>query len=179
MIIQVIGMGIVGSTVANNIIVGFFNVNELYICDIDKNILLGQFRDLSDAKRLLGRDLKIIPIMKPIKNADLHIICVGERFYINSMNELMPENYNLVLDIAKRINGKMLIVTNPADTITRLLKLQNYDVHIAGDLLDKVRENMGYDGKEIRLLKGFTNFGISAEILLLLREMTLKTPIAG
>ena len=171
-------MGVVGSTVANNIIVGFFDVNELYICDIDQNILKGQFRDLSDAKRLLGRDLKIMPVTKPIKDADINIICVGERFYVENMNELMPMNYDLVRKIVAGLRGKILVVTNPADTITRLLTLKGYDVQIAGDLLDNARENMGYTGKEIRLLKGFTNFGISAEILLLLRGLTLKAPIS-
>lgn len=174
--IQIIGMGIVGSTVANNIIVGFYNIDELYICDIDQNNLKGQFRDLSDAKRLLGRNLKIIPVVKPEKDADIHIVCVGERFYVNDMKELLHGNYELVYKIVRELEGEILIVTNPADTITNMLKSDGFDVREAGALLDKARENMGYTGKCIRLLKGFTNFGISAEILLLLRKLTLKNP---
>jgi malate/lactate dehydrogenase len=168
-------MGIVGSTIANNILVGFFDVGELYICDIDKGNLLGQYRDLSDAKKILRRDLKIYPVANPVK-ADIHIICVGDRFYINSMSELMPENYKLVSKLINGLDGKIIIVTNPSETITSKLKGQGFDVSVGGDLLDRVRESRGYTGKEIRLLKGYTNFGISAEILLTLRKMTLKLP---
>ncbi len=172
--IQIIGVGIVGSTIANNLIINGFDISELILCDINENKLLGEFRDLSDAKRILGRDMKIIPTIKPYKNADFHVICIGDRFYLNSMNELMPKNYNAVETIVKQLKGEILIVTNPAITITRLLKYKNYNVRCMGDVLDKVRENMGYDGKDIRLLKGYTNWGISAEILQHIKECDLK-----
>jgi len=173
--IQVIGLGVVGSSVANNLIIQGFDISELYLCDIDKNKLLGEFRDLSDAKRILGRDMKIIPTHKPERDADFHVICVGERFYLENMNELMPGNYDLVKVILKRIKrGKILIVTNPADIITRLIKLRDYDAECMGYILDDVRIGMGYNGKDIRLLKGFTNWGISAEVLKFIKEDDLR-----
>lgn len=173
--IQVIGLGVVGSSVANNLIMQGFDISELYLCDIDKNKLLGEFRDLSDAKRILGRDMKIIPTNKPEKKADFHIVCIGERFYLDSMLELMPDNYNLVKRTVWDIKeGKILIVTNPSDTITQLLKLDGLDVECMGDVLDDSRKNMGYNGKDIRLLKGHTNWGISAEVIRYIKEYGIR-----
>lgn len=174
--IQIIGVGVVGSTIANNIIIGAYDVDSLILCDVDEERLLGQFRDLCDSKNISARDLTIIPVTKPEYRADIHIICVGERVYKESVNELMAVNFKLVKELVKVISGKILIVTNPSDKITRLLKFKGYDVEVAGNLLDKIREGRGYTGKDIRLLKGYTNFGISAEILKYIKLFKFQKP---
>ena len=168
--VQIIGMGMVGSSIANNLLQKSY-IRRLTLTDIDQDRLRGEYYDLYRVKRLnnLDTDIIIAPEMIPVEH-DYTVISVGYCTEYNKYNTdkdaiqaLFNKNYPIVRDIVRKIeHGKIIIVTNPSDRITEILKIEFPRKHIicVGNRIDRIS-----DGKLIKTLKGYTNWGIAAEVL--------------
>lgn len=161
--IQIIGCGMVGSTIANEILIRF-NPEVMKLVDIDVRKLKAE--NMEFERVIMINKLKtIVQIDDRLDNGyDWNIICLGER----RTNKGYPRtNYLIVRDIVKQIFfGKILIVTNPAMEITREIKdeFPDMEINYAGDYVDSIS-----DGKMIHELKGHTNWGIASEVSYIIR----------
>ena len=184
--IQVIGVGIVGSTIANNILLKG-RMCKIYLTDIDFRKLTGQYYDLLRVKRLEEkRTGKTYPELsknaEPIeKGIDINIVCAGKPTDYDSYKDdetahrkLLNINYPIVQKIVDKLDGRIIIVTNPAERITKLLRMEYPKKWIehAGDKIDAI-----YPGKEIKALKGSTSWGIGTEVTNIVLEGMLTPPV--
>ena len=168
--IQIIGLGMVGSSIANNLLQMNY-IKRLNLTDRNYRLLRGQYYDLYRVKELnkLDATITISPEIIPVEH-DYNIISVGycteyDKYIDNkdAIQALFNKNYPIVRDIVRKIeHGKIIIVTNPSDRITEILKIEfpRKDIVYAGNKVDKI-----CDGKLIKTLKGYTNWGIATEVL--------------
>lgn len=169
--VQLIGMGIVGSTIANNLLQHKKPPSLLSIVDINKDNLEGQYKDLRRVIVQNKLDTKLFMCYSPITTTmDYNIICAGcptdyDSFEVeqDAHDALFRKNYPIVKDIVNKIRaGVIIIVTNPSTMIAKKLvaKFPNKMILYAGDIVDSIE-----DGREILSLKGHTNWGIATEVL--------------
>lgn len=169
--IGIIGMGKVGSSVAFGLLC-LPKVKEIGIYDIKKNLLEGEYRDLGHASWFLrGKNIVQKKTMNSFNACDLIIITAGKpRLFVDIFDdELYRINKNIVKKIlfTLRRNGcsiplhKIWIVTNPVERLAR-----EFGLLPCGPNLDRVREVTDKkDGKYILAKKGYTSWGITAEIM--------------
>lgn len=166
--IQIIGVGMVGGTVAREL---------LPYCDLmllaDENIFMAEGQ-MMDLERVVVQDnLKchIFHSGEPIaKGMDWSVICLGTR-YMGDEDMQLKENFEDVCRTIDKIDeGNILIVTNPAKRIYEAICLiagaksilGDFDTKrltYAGDTVDKIN-----NGREIHARKGYTNWGIGCEV---------------
>ena len=172
--VQIIGIGAVGSTTASFLLMKNF-INNLYLTDIDFQLLRGQQMDLNRLKVIEKINTNIKISVLPVENIDLTIICVGKTTdyhkYSDDKKAIKRQlniNYPLVESLVRDIKSKnIIVVTNPSEQITKLLRLEfpKKNINYAGDLVDTIE-----DGKKIKQLKGHTNWGIAAEVTKMVLE---------
>jgi malate/lactate dehydrogenase len=164
MLVSIIGMGAVGSAIANNIVVlkgyGLLpHIKELKLHDTDIPRLRSELHDLRRVQAM-GKDKSLIldKTHSLWRRAGVHIIAVGERR--KSMTYSERTLFNLNLEKVKRIvekieKGRIIMVTNPAKMFALHFKTEH-----AGDRCDKY-----CDAKFILSGKGYTNWGIAKEVV--------------
>jgi len=157
--IQIIGTGMVGSTIAFNLLKE--NIGCLHLVDVNYKKVEQDINDLERTKIIekLSTQLSFSSVL--FNNGfDYNIISLGER---SDKKGYETRNW---FNISKTINaingGKIIIVTNPARELSIKAKktYPNKDIDYVGDLVDTI-----CDGKEIMKYKGFNNWGISSEVL--------------
>ncbi|UCD06963.1 MAG: hypothetical protein JSW41_03960 [Candidatus Aenigmatarchaeota archaeon] len=158
-------MGKVGGAIAFGMLItrGGYNI---HIHDSSPKILEAEYQDLRRAVKInaLCEDLnKLIKCGDIQPKADIHIICAGERRALGETdNHLFKRNYKTVNMICQRIkSGLIIMVTNPARDLARMC-YRNSGVKVvpAGERCDRI-----CNGEEIMKGKGYTNWGIAAEVL--------------
>lgn len=172
--VQIIGCGLVGSSIANELInTAWDRINTLALVDKNIDVAMGHYKDL---KRVIA--LKEVPSRfklqqprgEPTPNGyDTTIITAGVRCYYDmfktreeALQFIYKQNWPTVLGLMGSFKSdRVIIVTNPAKRIANKLRHWYPDTRIehAGDKIDKIE-----DGREIQLLKGSTNWGIAAEV---------------
>jgi malate/lactate dehydrogenase len=171
--IGIVGLGHVGSTLA----FALLQVPEVTVIgavDIDKKKEAGEIEDLTQAMMMLGIEDRII--IPDISNSEMLFICAGHpREYrkatclsgehFETDGALYDKNYPIVQEIVMNAcahdidKNNIYIVTNPSTMIARML-----GCHEVGETLDSMRCYSGCEsGKWILQQKGFTNFGVVAE----------------
>ena len=168
--VQIIGCGMVGSSIANELInTRWDEISELRIVDIDQDRLRGEYYDLKRVIAIKDVDLNLKKTPFPGLGYDISIITMGQRCRYDlfkrredAINDLFTRNWPSIFRVVDRLRGgRIIIVTNPADMIARTLRkhFPKRNIVHAGDFIDEI-----HDGKEIHELKGFTNWGIAAEV---------------
>ena len=171
--ISVVGLGKVGSTLAFALL-QVPQVTVIGVSDIDKEKEAGEIEDLTQAMMMLGIEDRII--MPDLSDSDLLFICAGHpREYrpatflsgemFESDGELYDKNYPIVQEIVMYAEAhdisknNIYIVTNPSTLLAKMI-----GCHEVGETLDSMRCYSGCEsGKWILQRKGFTNFGVVAE----------------
>jgi malate/lactate dehydrogenase len=165
----IIGMGRCGSSIAFALLMSR-KIKTIYCDDIDKKRLIGEIEDLKDASSILNSS-EIKPGFS--EDCDVYIISAGfprEDSSISKKN-LIELNEGVVESIMRKIpkDRKVIIVTNPSDYFAK-----KYKAIEGGEILDRIRHKRTRGDPErvaekILDNKGYTNWGISAEILKRLR----------
>lgn len=179
--IQIFGVGIVGSTIAS-LIISKFKFVDLILTDTNKDLLYSQFYEL----KVLSKHINPTAIIKKssdVEKADIYIICCGKRRKKEQPKiELFEENWNIIEPIIEEIslqNNKSwtLIVTNPPtalsqkamDYIPRVIPIGLITDDIEKKLLSVSGSHEYNDdidiGEQIFEKKGYTNFGVSGEVI--------------
>lgn len=163
--IGIIGVGRVGSIIAYTMLF-ILGVKEIWLYDIDKEKLEGEFTDIGHASFIIPMYISEAKVFKADtmdaikKNSDRIIICAGfPRDRGESDRELLSRNKDLADRIAMSIGPGHYIVTNPVDILA-----ERCDMIPLGGLLDMIREKTDCKtGDYIIQKKGHTCFGIAAE----------------
>lgn len=174
--VQIIGSGEVGSLIAYTCLIGKKEISDMALYDIDKNRLDGTFRDLMRVKKIGGLKISLRKSDKLSRRMDYHIVCLGrKRSPGESDKYLFASNWGKVLQAVSKIEeGKVIVVTNPANMIADSLrnylsdtqpdKSKKIDIFHSGDMCDRTK----IDGMEIQRLTGVSRFGIALETYLML-----------
>ena len=168
--IAIIGTGRVGSAVAFALLFSKAKINGIFLDDDNIRKKEGEFRDLGHASILLKKKNIVFRLNNANRSSmDAFIICAGyaRSSSKDNMDSLYRKNLSVVQNILDKLNvkerQKVFIVTNPAD---RLAKFFSISIIPCGSLLDAARYNSdGKDGGYILDRKGYTNWGIAAEVL--------------
>lgn len=172
--IQVIGCGMVGSTIAFSLLKDI-EPNKLHLVDINKKRVKGEWMDLERVKSLLGLHTKITFSSTPKPDFDYHILSLGARRDFTTCkseeianDEAFHQNWMPCFNVVKKIKkGKIIVVTHPVETIVSNLRTSFpfLDFVPAGHRIDKIN-----DGKKIMKFKGYTNWGIAIEVVLMIKK---------
>src|SRR3990167_1102803 len=175
--VGIIGCGKVGSAVAFSLL---SHVDDIYLYDINRHLLQGELWDLRHASALLnGATVHFGPyrVIGRVK-CDVVVICAGKprTSSKDSMDSLVNYNWPIIKHIGEQLRayhfkGKIMVVTNPPD---KLIPALNGSPGIpVGDVLDNARSNTRIwkskrrvGGGYILDHKGYTNWGIAAEVVL-------------
>lgn len=173
--ISILGVGRVGSSIASHIIASDIDATELYLHDIDIKKVMADMQDLKDMAFILGSKVDIKMGVGP---SDLYIITAGIPRKISKEKHNIEDNWNIVrycltlCDLDKPI----IIATNPKEKINERVKELYADrqIYVSGFMLDNVRaERKGEDPERIAEFildnKGYTNHGITAEVMNIIR----------
>lgn len=155
----IIGCGNVGSTIAFSFIF-HPEIDSVYLADIDVGRLHGEINDLNAASMLL-RDDVMFDVWKH-EDIDYVFICAGSpRINFESDESLFERNVAVVDEcLSKLPREKCYIITNPSKMLGEFFKCK-----YLGDALDGARSEVGLmNGLEVLSLKGYTNWGIAAEV---------------
>jgi len=146
--IAIIGVGAVGSAIANTLIANN-TAAELILLDINKERCAGEVQDLSDA---LGSSLTSRVkqgTYEEVKQAHIILMCAGKPQKPGQDRlELMRTNKKILDDVLGNLTGLrkdaiVIIVANPLDILTfctlKQLDLPRKQVFGTGTLLDSVR----------------------------------------
>lgn len=173
--IQILGLGMVGSSIAFELIRSRIP-SMLSLFDIEKEKCVGDHMDLERAMILTKYNCLLLCAPEAIhSNIDVNIICIGQRCNYKEFNtkdeairDLYYKNFDIVSDTIKNLTGKIIIVTNPADIIADKLRFiyPKKDIIHAGDKIDKIS-----DGAVITTSKGCTNWGIAVEVRQMIEEI--------
>lgn len=173
--IKILGMGRVGSILASNIIASDLQVSHIYIYDNAPDHLLGECLDLQDMADILKRKISV-EIKHAYTEADIYVITAGIPRYSMDEKHDFEGNYFIVKSCLGLCNPKrpVIVATNPKEELKKTIKGKR--IIFCGYKLDKSREKRhGMDGeliaKSILNSKGFTAFGISAEIIETIRGL--------
>jgi L-lactate dehydrogenase len=169
--VQIIGMGRTGSSIAFGLL-ATGTANLVFCDDIDRKKLYGEIQDLKDAVAIFQNKCFVFNGFS--KSCDVYIITAGfPRKTIRPMNKRMKEkNIKIVSGIMKKIpkNRLVIIVTNPSKTLSGI-----FNAIEGGEILDKARKARTKHDPEktansIIRNKGYTNWGITAEIIYRLKN---------
>lgn len=180
--IAIIGVGHVGSTIAYSLIP---HCKILYLMDIDRARLEGEFRDLRHAAYFINNKCEIIKgHYKDTRYCDYVIICVGHsrgkaKKDMNKIFDInLPVVRNIINKFTKKFNKEILIVTNPPKEITEALYAEHNlypKMTPISETLDRARSNIdNKSGMYILLRKGYTNWGIAAAVTMYIMRHGLK-----
>ncbi len=188
----VIGIGNVGSAVANNIIITG-SAQELYLVDTDRSKLEAEFLEFKSLARILGSRTEVIKTID-IPYSDIYIMCAGRNsnFAVSGQKPNAAESHPtdrmalyainrshiepILKNIAK-INPRAILfmATNPSNELSKVALDYLHHVVAIGNLLDNARykdshlygrhENPKDYYTEILKGKGFTNWGVAGEVL--------------
>lgn len=165
--IGVVGLGHCGSTLAFALL-QVPQVTVIGVIDSDLKKQAGELEDLEQAMMMFGIENKTI--IPNISDSEILFICAGHpRRVIGNHFEtdgsLYDRNYMIVDTIIDEVvmekisKEKIYIVTNPSGMIANKL-----GCNAVGIRLDHMRNNSGcMSGLWILQRKGFTNFGVVAE----------------
>lgn len=164
--VLIIGVGKVGATIAFSLL-HISKIEKIYLMDIDQKRLEGENIDLTQASWVL-RDIsstEIVEYGKIPNDIDAIIIVAGKaRTYPHE--DIYQENRKIIESIVNMIPDKLknntFIVTNPSDKLGSEFNLL---------ALGNLHRTFG-DCSEILLKKGYTNWGIAAEVEKTIHEMT-------
>lgn len=169
--ISILGLGNVGSVLASHLIASDrICVDELNIYDVNKKTLRGNYYDLLDMRDVLGKGTRI---RTGVHESDVYIITAGKPRKSSKEEWNYPKNLQIVLNCVSKCgnNSKIMIITNPVERITNFLKRMGYkNVIPVGKYLDAARFLRTRNDPEkvaVQILdsKGYTNFGVVAEVL--------------
>ena len=166
--VVVVGSGHVGMAYANCLINQYTNIDELIIIDIDNKKALGQAIDLSHTSLYANSKMKIkAGSYLDCADAKIVVIAAGISQKSNeSRLELLQRNSEIVKSITKKVissgfNGIFLVVTNPVDVMTYVVKkysdFPSEKVIGTGTIIDTARckfllsEKLNVDIKDIDL----------------------------
>lgn len=167
--IQIIGCGIVGSSIGNEIL-NSRKAKALLLVDKDLDRAKGEELDLDRVRVLKKIYTALAHTGSPAtRGCNLSIISLGQRCQYDkfstreaAVQDLYRVNYPDVKRVAAVIEeGVILVVTNPAEQIAAQLRrdLPGKIIISAGSQIDRIQ-----DGPTIHSLKGWTNWGIAAEV---------------
>ena len=166
--VLIVGAGRVGASVAFALIQkGRHIVERLDIWEVDRQRMMGEIYDLRDAA-IISKSGITVGVGEKNRRYDIVIVCAGRsrRFIGESDSDLFNDNKNIVMGIARKFIGrKFLIVTNPPERLSRIAgRLVNAEP--MGKMLDEARRIQGRkDSSHILRNKGYTNWGIAAEVV--------------
>lgn len=167
--VTVIGVGRVGSAVAFALIL---HCSKIYLADVDKKRLEGEFRDLRHSACLINKKCIVEKgTLQDANKSDYAIICAGKarKSSKESTDSLFGNNYPIVKKICKRLKVKTLILTNPTERIADEINREVFKAPLAipiGGMLDKARAEIdGITGGYIIDRKGHTNWGVAGEVV--------------
>jgi malate/lactate dehydrogenase len=172
--IMVIGVGRLGSQVAFLSLLRF-KPEKLILSDVRD--LSGDILDLKHACKGLKIKTEITTKKEP---CDFIVIAAGmaRSRDIKTHEELLKLNSPAVKKIVKNLNislkknTKIIVMTNPVEKITELIKkfLPNYYVDNPEEILMKMRGNKEL-GWKIVSTKGYSNFGPAVSAILLIEKL--------
>ena len=166
--VVVIGIGNVGKAYILSIINQNTNIDELILVDIDNKKALGNAMDLSHTSMFTNSKINVkAGSYMDCKGAKLVVITAGVNQRSNeSRLELASRNKNIIKNITRKVvasgfKGIFLVVTNPVDIMTYLVKkysgFDSSKVIGTGTLIDTARcrylikEKIGVSTKDIDL----------------------------
>ena len=127
--IMIVGTGNVGASIAFALLNQRTPVNEIILTDILAHDAEGEMMDLSDALTVSPSYLKIKNgTYRDAKDCDVVIIAAGAARKSNqSAKDYLLKNANIVKGMVEQImasgfNGIFIVVTEPVDTITKLVQ---------------------------------------------------------
>jgi malate/lactate dehydrogenase len=172
--VMVVGVGRLGSQVAFMVLITF-KPQKLILYDVKD--LSGDILDLQHACRGLEIKTEITEKREP---CDFIIIAAGaaRSEKIKTHDELFKINVPLIKNIINNLNKciesntKIIVMTNPVEKITELVKGLLPENHVGNPerILMKMRSNKDL-GWEIVSTKGYSNFGPAVSAVLLIRQM--------
>lgn len=174
----IVGMGRTGSQIAFSLLLSKKPRLSLALVDINEGKLMAEFLDLSDASNLfspifMGASSTIDFVL----DSDIFIITAGKARASSKEDFAIGENLKLVRSICEKIGRQkpIWIVTNPPAGIAETLSDEGFNCIPIGSELDFQRTLSGNEAHEIagKIIdgKGFTSFGIAAEVLLRIKKM--------
>ena len=161
----IIGAGHVGSSIAFALLFSRA-CSRIYLSDIDNDKLWAEILDLQDAAKIADIDCTVGVALDPCysKEYDAIVYCAGygRKNPQETDEHLFSLNAPIIRNAWKtyaRFRGKVLIVSNPPDMLSKLWK----DSIPVGDILDKARGKR--TSAPILLGKGYTNWGVTSEVM--------------
>ena len=146
--IALVGMGIVGSTVAHTLTLSIPGITLLLV-DINNNKCEGEEQDLDDAVALLNSSKIISGTLQEAAQADIIVIMAGIAQKTGQTRlELLETNKKIMTDIIHKMGPLqpstiIIVVTNPVDILTlhvqELTQLPRNQIFGSGTLLDTIR----------------------------------------
>lgn len=141
--VSIIGAGLVGSNVALFTLL-HTDLDKVYLFDIKKDKVEGECMDINQCMSSMDSEKECIN--GSLEGSDIVVICVGRRRVPGeTRQDLRVDNMETILSVGVNIkvkcpNAKVLMVTNPSDNFTNLLKYQfDLDVIGIGTELDTAR----------------------------------------
>lgn len=144
--IGVIGLGYAGAAICHALINDSL-IDELYIYDLNKNLLMAQKNDLAQAAMINEKIVKVIPAeIKDLFSTDILINTASAKVTTSDRMAELTANKPLILDLFKNFigyKGIIINITNPCEIITKLIvdatKIDPKRVLGSGTILDSIR----------------------------------------
>lgn len=148
--VVVVGCGNVGMAYINNLVNTKGLINELVLIDINREKVLGEAMDLSNAAAVFNSNIKIkAGAYSDCFSADIVVICAGNNQEKGETRlDLIKRNNEIIKSIVKEVmksgfNGIFLVASNPVDIMTYVVQkysgLPSGKVIGTGTLLDTER----------------------------------------
>jgi L-lactate dehydrogenase len=168
--VGIIGLGKVGSTIAYTLLF-MPRIREILVMDISRKRLDAEVADLNHASCILhGRAVVREASYEEMRKLDAIVIAAGfartEIWGIFMTDaEMYERNKPVVKSIMRKLGRKrgrtVYLVTNPS-----VMLAADFKIIPTGVILDKVRKRTDkVDGLQILSGKGYTNWGITAEVV--------------
>lgn len=144
--IGVIGLGYAGAAICHALINDSL-IDELYIYDLNKDLLMAQRNDLAQAAMINCKIVKVLPAtLEDLYSTDILINTASAKVTTSDRMAELTANKPLILDLFKHFigyKGLILNITNPCEIITKLIvdatKIEPKRVLGSGTILDSIR----------------------------------------
>ncbi|BDC34424.1 L-lactate dehydrogenase [Candidatus Dependentiae bacterium Noda2021] len=146
--ISIIGAGLVGTTIAQTLLLQKINA-AIYLIDIDNKKCNAEVLDLSDMATFYGYSNIYVGSTQHARQSDIIIICAGQKQAPGQARiELLDHNAAIIKNIMGSItpllpHAIIIIVTNPVDILTHyvrsLANIPSHHIIGTGTLIDSVR----------------------------------------
>jgi len=179
----IIGCGHTGSQIAFSLVLTEDNFS-LDLIDTDKKKLYGEMADLKQASEVLHKNIKIESAEEP-RESDFYIISCGKSG--NDRESLFKENrviilpYLAMISRARKEDSWVMMVTNPSGRLSQLAldyiplvipignRLDNARLRLCQVNASHEKPNIQMKYYEVAVNKGYTAFGVTAEVIQLLK----------